>query len=317
MNYRGATAGGFRRLARAVLACVALCVGICMLAGCSSYPSVEAALKDADRQPTVSSGATLEPGVLTVGVNASNAPYAWPVTMGNTTILDGIDVDVAVAMAESMGLTVKFVDIASDYEAAAKGLCDVVMGASSATVPGSEVLVGNYLETAPSVFAKNASSIVTVEQLGTSTVGVQNDSFSARTLSAMAPTATLTPFGTLNDAFSALEAGSVQYVACDSFMGGYLATGFSDIGFAGALSLPETRGVAVAASNIELQNAVTAAVDLVTSSGELQAIREVWVGNMPVIGVGNLITPPPAPEPEPVTEPPAEGEEAGEGEPVE
>ena len=297
MNYRGATAGGFRRLARAIVACAVLCVGICMLAGCTSYPSVEDALKDADLQPTVSSGATLEPGVLTVGVNASNAPYAWPVTVGQTTVLDGIDVDVAVAMAERMGLTVKFVDVASDYEAAAK------------------VLVGNYLETAPSIFAKNATSIVTVEQLGTSTVGVQSDSLSARTVAAMAPTAVLSPFGTLNDAFSALEAGSVQYVACDSFMGGYLATGFSDIAFAGALSLPETRGVAVAASNVELQNAVTDAVDQVTSSGELQAIREVWVGSMPVIGVNNLITPPAAPEPAP--EAPAEGEVPVEGAPVE
>ena len=136
MNYRGATAGGFRRLARAIVACAVLCVGICMLAGCTSYPSVEDALKDADLQPTVSSGATLEPGVLTVGVNASNAPYAWPVTVGQTTVLDGIDVDVAVAMAERMGLTVKFVDVASDYEAAAKGLCDVVMGASTMTHRG-------------------------------------------------------------------------------------------------------------------------------------------------------------------------------------
>ena len=315
MNYRGATAGGFRRLARAIVACAVLCVGICMLAGCTSYPSVEDALKDADLQPTVSSGATLEPGVLTVGVNASNAPYAWPVTVGQTTVLDGIDVDVAVAMAERMGLTVKFVDVASDYEAAAKGLCDVVMGASTMTLPGSEVLVGNYLETAPSIFAKNATSIVTVEQLGTSTVGVQSDSLSARTVAAMVPTAVLSPFGTLNDAFSALEAGSVQYVACDSFMGGYLATGFSDTAFAGTLSLPETRGVAVAASNVELQNAVTDAVDQVTSSGELQAIREVWVGSMPVIGVNNLITPPAAPEPAP--EAPAEGEVPVEGAPVE
>ena len=66
---------------------------------------------------------------------------------------------------------------------------------------------------------------------------------------------------------------------------------------------------------MELQNAVTDAVDQVTSSGELQAIREVWVGSMPVIGVNNLITPPAAPEPAP--EAPAEGEVPVEGAPVE
>lgn len=304
MDYRGASTRGLRRLARTVVACIALGAALVLMAGCSSYPSVEDALKSSDRQPTVSAGATLESGVLTVGVNASNAPYAWTVSAGQQTELDGIDVDVALAMAEHMNLTVKFVDVGADYEAAAKGLCDVVMGVGTSALPGSEVLVGNYLETSPAVFARNVSAMATVDQLAVATVGVQDDSVSARALAAMAPTATLTPYGTLNDAFSALEAGAVQYVACDSFMGGYLATGFSDISFAGALGLPDSRGVAVAATNVELQNAILVALDAVTSTEELQAIREAWVGNMPVIGVGNQIAP--ATSSEPVAETVAE-----------
>lgn len=308
MVHRGADVRGARFAALAALLAVAVAC-VCVLAGCSSYPSVEEALNEKAQEPTVSAGATLKAGVLTVGVNASNAPYAWPVTVGGATELQGIDVDIALAMAERMGLVVEFVDVGTNTEAAAQGLCDVVMGVTASQLPGNEVLVGNYLETAPAVFGKNVVSTVTVEQLASAAVGVQNDSVSARALSAMAPTVVLTPYDTLNDAFAALEAGGVQYVACDSFMGGYLAMSYPDISLAGALSAPETRGVAVAAAKTELQNAVLNALDQVAASGEQQAIREIWVGSMPVIGANNQITPPPAPEPS-AEEVPVEGGEA-------
>lgn len=285
--------------------CVALCLGA--VTGCSNYPSVEDALKNVSRQPTVSTAATMQSGVLTVGLNANSAPFSWPVTVGQDRVLQGVDIDMALAMGDAMGLEVAFVDVQSNTEAAAQGLCDVVMGVTQAQLPGTEVLVGNYLETAPAVFGKNVVATVTVEQLASAAVGVQNDSVSARALAAMAPTAVLTPYGTLNDAFSALEANSVQYVACDSFMGGYLATSYPDISLAGALSLPETRGVAVAATNVELQNAVRVALDSVAASGEQQSIRESWVGNLPIINSSNQITPPATTEPAPEAVP-VEGE---------
>lgn len=274
-----------RRLAVLVSVVAALCA--LALAGCTSYPSVEEALQGSQKQPTVSAGATLEEGVLTVGINASNAPYSWVTSSGSE--LQGIDVDAALAMASEMGLTVKFVNVGTDYSAAAAGTCDVVMGATSAQVPTSEVLVGNYLESAPAVFGRNVSGTLTAEQLDGATVGVQADSVSARALASSVPTAAQTTFNTLNDAFAALEAGTVQYVACDSLMGGYLATGYADISFAGALALPDMRGVAIAAGNVELQNAVVKALDAITSNGVLRSIREGWVGDLPSITTANQI----------------------------
>jgi len=181
------------------------------------------------------------------------------------------------------------VNVGTNYEAAAGGYCDVVMGATAAVVPASEVLVGNYLESAPAVFGKNVAGVVTVEQLAVATVGVQADSVSARAVAAMAPTAVLTSYATLNDAFAALEAGAVSFVACDSLMGGYLAAGYPAISLAGALALPDLRGVAVAAGNIELQGAVLSALDAITSNGELRIIREDWVGNLPAITAANQV----------------------------
>lgn len=276
-----------RRLVQILSLFAALCLALAV-GGCSSYPSVEEALQDGATARTVAAGTTLEDGVLTVGINANNAPYAWP-TSGDGSELQGIDVDVALAMGEEMGLTVKFVNVGTNYEAAANGTCDVVMGATSLVLPTSEVLIGNYIESAPAVFGRNVASTATLEDLAAAGVGVQADSVSARTLTEMAPTAVQTPFDTLNDAFAALEAGTVAYVACDSVMGGYLATGYADIDFAGALALPDPRGVAVSANNVELQSAVQAALDAITSNGILRSIREGWVGDLPSITSANQV----------------------------
>ena len=260
-------------------------------------------MQNKNLQPKVSASATLEQGVLTVGVNANNAPYAWPLNSGVPGELQGADVDVSLAMAEAMGLTVKFVNVGTNCNAAAEGLCDVVIGATPSQVSSSGVVVGNYLESAPAVFGRNVVSTVTVEQLASATVGVQADSVSARALTNAVPTVTL------NDAFSALETGTVNYVACDSLMGGYLAAGYADIALAGALSLPDMRGVAVGAGNIELQNAVVAALDTITSNGKLRAIRTSWVGDLPSITASNqIVSTAPAPVDVPVE---------GEGAPVE
>lgn len=297
-----------RRFALIASIVAAVCA-LFALAGCSSYPSVEEAMQNKNLQPKVSASATLEQGVLTVGVNANNAPYAWPLNSGVPGELQGADIDVSLAMAEAMGLTVKFVNVGTNYNAAAEGLCDVVIGATPSQVTSSEVVVGNYLESAPAVFGRNVVSTVTVEQLASATVGVQADSVSARALTNAVPTVTLTSFNTLNDAFSALETGTVNYVACDSLMGGYLATAYADITLAGALSLPDMRGVAVGAGNIELQNAVVAALDTITSNGKLRAIRTSWVGNLPSITTANqIVSTAPAPVDVPVE---------GEGVPVE
>lgn len=278
-----------RRLRAAALACAAACAAL-LLAGCqASYPSTADALKEASPSPTVSSSATIEPGVLTVGLNASNPPYSWT-SSSSSASLQGIDVDSALAMAQAMGLTVKFVDVGTDYAAAAEGLCDVVMGATTSVTPASEVLVGNYLESAPAVFARGSSTVATVEQLAVSTVGVQADSVSARAVAAMAPTATLVSFDTLNDAFDALSSGTVDFVACDSLMGGYLAAADPSVSFAGALALPDMRGVAVSASNVELQSGVLAALDSITSNGILRTVREKWVGDLPSITTANQVS---------------------------
>ena len=278
-----------RALTTIVTTVVTACLA-CMAAGCSNLPSVEEAAQSQAKASHLSAGATLSQGALVVGVNIDDAPYAWRSAVTSAAPIDGVDVDVALALAENMGLTARFVNIGTDYSAAANGVCDVVMGGTAATVnDGTEIVVGAYSESSPAVFSKDPSGVPTIDALAVSSIGVQENSASARALQAMVPTAPLVGFATLNDAFAALEAGNVTFVACDSFMGGYLATAYPDIALAGALSMPETRGVAVSAGNIELQDAVRNALDVMAADGELRQIRSRWVGDLAAITASNQI----------------------------
>ncbi len=290
-----------RRMLAVICSVVIAAIFVLLLGGCSNYQSVEEALED-ETAPQAMTSATLEDGVLTVGINTNNAPYCWPwPNSDNPTALQGIDIDVAIALADQMGLKVKFINVGTNYGAAAQGQCDIVIGALESQITDAEVLVGNYLDSAPAIFAKNASSIVTSGELATSVIGVQADSVSSRILSTALPEAELSTFDTLNDAFSALEAGTIPYVACDSLMGGYLAMNYGNISFVGALALPDMRGIAISAANTDLQQAVIDALDTITSNGILRAIRESWVGDLPMISTANQIELP-QPEEETVEE---------------
>lgn len=263
------------------IATAALATSVVGLSGCSSYPSVQQAVSDATPQAAVSDGALMQAGTLTVGVNSSNAPYAWRADDSSDTIC-GTDVDVAIALADEMGLSVRFVNVGSDGASSAGHTCDVVMGVSSSAVAGTSTnVVGNYAETAPAVFMRNASGDVSLDALAAGTVGVQSESASAKTLATKLPTLNPQGFSTLNDAFDALEDGTVQYVVCDSYLGGYLAADYDDISFAGALEVPVSRGVAVSAANSELQSAVQGALDDIASDGILDMVRASWVGDLP------------------------------------
>lgn len=66
----------------------------------------------------------LESGTLKVGINYGNPPLA-----GETTKSSGIDIDVAAALADELGLDVQFVDVGSASEDAIENKkVDMVMG---------------------------------------------------------------------------------------------------------------------------------------------------------------------------------------------
>jgi polar amino acid transport system substrate-binding protein len=122
------------------------------------------------------------------------------------------------------------------------------------------------------------------------------------------------PYDNLNEAFNALDNGEVDFVLCEAYPGGYLATLHEGISFAGALEAPTTSGVAVSASNEELVSAVQSAFDTISANGVFEGLRSRWVGAMPTLTTDSVIQGVPAgSDSASATSPEQSGDEASDG----
>ena len=268
------------------------------LAGCSvgpvdlddfiGVPSVGEAreARRSELAPVVADSSLKQAGTLTVGIPTDQAaPLAITTADGTQT---GIDVDTAYALADELGLSsVTFVPV-SDVSSALTDTCDVVMGVA-ADDAGDASVVGGYAQTATGLFTRgDVTAPIDSSDLDGATVGLQEGSVSAVTLDDYDLSVTRTPFTNLNEAFEALEEGTVQYVVCDAYAGAYLAAAYSDVSFAGILDEPESVGVAV--SGTELQTAVQSALETVQGNGVADVARARWVGDLPVLTAESTIT---------------------------
>ena len=251
-------------------------------------PSVEEAR--VERQdtlaPVVADASLKQPGTLTVGIPATqSAPLAMTSTDGTQT---GIDLDMAHALADELGLaSVVFVPV-SDVEGALADQCDVVMGVASDEA-GEATVVGGYAQSAVGVFTRgDVQAPIDASALNGTTVGVQEGSVSAVTLDSYEISAVHSPCTNLNEAFDSLEEGTVDYVVCDAYAGAYLATAYSDISFAGTLDDPVMVGVAV--SDPELLGAVQSALETVQSNGVGAIALAGWVGELPTLTADVKVT---------------------------
>lgn len=268
------------------------------LAGCSlgpvnldeffGTPSVAEAreARRATLSPVVTSDVLREANTLTVGILTSEtAPLALTSASGEQA---GIDIDLAYALADELGLgAVKFVAV-DDVSRALAESCDVVMGAD-ATNAGGATVVGGYVQSATALFTKGeVTAPIDASTLAGAVVGVQGGSVSEGLLAEYATGATASTFANLNEAFDALEDGTVSYVLCDAYAGAYLATAYPGTVFAGTLDEPVPVGVAVGAG--ELQAAVQTALDAVQAGGVGDIVRSRWVGALPSLSSETRVT---------------------------
>lgn len=251
-------------------------------------------------------------GYLTVGLQREDvsAPF---VIEGSGSSIYGIDVDLASAVADELGLMVRFVSVEGVDQPLANGLADVVMDSSPERVSRSTV-VGSYYESAAAFFTYGPSVVATPEELNGRTVGVQESSFSQGVLNRSSLGMTQAMYANLNEAFDALQRGEVDYVLCDIYPGAYLAAAYDGVGFAGILGTPTAMGMAVSADNATLQVVVQDALATVLGNGSMDIIRQVWVGGMPAVSVDDTIqgvTVSEAADAAPAAEEPQDGSTAG------
>ena len=186
----------------------------------TSVADAEAAIRDV-RECGVDPSELVEQGTLTVGLLPSNsAPLNATKQDGSRA---GIDVEVAYAMADHVGLPVKFVTVSS--AATSLGVdCDVVMGVPTSDAASSTdaVVLGDYAESAIGVFGRGKQGEFSASDLAGKTVGVQPGSVSERALSDANTGCVEQSFTNINEAMSALGSGSIDAVVCDAYAGCYL-----------------------------------------------------------------------------------------------
>lgn len=258
------------RAALAACAAFALCFA---LSGCDvlQRDTYVPASKDA----AVSSPVIGEDGVLRVGVNTGNPPLAG---LGSERII-GVDVDIAAALADELGLKLSVVDVGSDPASAlAGGAVDIVMGIDAVEADGSFWLTESYLPTAVAVFSTSAGAGVPVSGDG-STFAAQVSSKSAWAIGNEFGLDALHSTANLPDAFSALKAGEVTYAAADAIIGLYASHGQDmDVSIVALLTEPAGYAVGVSAANVELQSVIGEAVSKLASNGVIGVIEKKWLG---------------------------------------
>ncbi len=267
-----------------VLAVVAVVALTSLALAACSQPSQPAPL-----EPKVSPPAVKQAGTLRAGVDLSYPPFGG----SDNGKQAGIDVDVAAALAERLGLKLEFVDVKSSQVATAlaDGDVDVALSAPfSASVLSRASIAGTYLSDGPAFFVSrtttaSAPPTLTAAVLASATIGAQQDSPAYWLLSAELGRDRVQSYPTLRAAFDGLHGGQVQIVGGDALVGGYIMRDLPDVTFAGQIAAARPIGVAVATSNTRLADAVRTSLDALAGDGVLSAIRSKWVGALPALTV--------------------------------
>jgi len=270
----------FRSLVAASMATILL-VASFALTGCLGATGS----KEVTLTPTVDTPTIIQSGVLKVGVDTTRAPFAGQ-SKGN---IIGVDVDLAAAVAEQLGLKLELVDIAGETadDLLASGTVDVVMDIEKGGVESTQaVQVGPYLVDGPALFMVQLSDTIPDIDLATlagATVAAQENSLSAWQVEQVAPDSTIISVPALEEAFNQLSDGKVTYVAADAVVGAFLAT--KDVAYENiscVKMLGDSLGVylGVAPGNTALADALTEALRTVRDGGVLDVVVTKWLGSV-------------------------------------
>ena len=155
---------------------LAACGGGASSAAASSAASSEAASSEAAASETTETAAltTVNAGKLTMSTNAAFPPYEMTTDAGE---LEGIDVEIAGAIADKLGLELQIDDMDFDAAllAAQQGKSDMVMAGVTVNEERKQVMEfsDTYASGVQVVIVKEGSEIATVDDLSGHMIGTQ------------------------------------------------------------------------------------------------------------------------------------------------
>lgn len=280
---------------------VSLVSALCIAVVCSACASFDHAQShDPSRNPPVQilPASLIQPGVLTVGVNAKTAPLAGSASKDNH--ICGIDVDLASALADQMGLKVRLVDIGTDtQDSLEKKRVDVVFGVeqqgasstkeqtrlwySDVYIPsGVALFVRDTQRTGERVIAADRAKSVTPPLPSPTSkpkIAAQSSSKSAWAVENVFGDTSLVAQHTLQNVFEQLEAGSVSYASCDVLAGLYFSKqNNAAVSLLAFVQKPHGYCMVASTRNTGLQQALSLALKNVKAQGYLHVIQQKWLG---------------------------------------
>jgi polar amino acid transport system substrate-binding protein len=221
-------------------------------------------------------------GTLLVG---SDIPYR-PFEFGNSpSTYKGYDIDIVDEIAKRLDVTPEHQDTSFDtiFRDLAQGKFDMVASATTIT-PERQKEVNfsrGYYETDQSLTVKEGSEIKSVKDLGGTTVGAQKGTTGAAYAQDNTDAASVRTYGAVDDAFNALEAGTVDAVINDFSSSKAAVNSKPGLVIAQKIVTKEVYGLAFNKDNETLLNKVNDALNAMVADGTFTTIYKKWFHQPP------------------------------------
>ena len=270
----------------AMLMAGAMMMSLAACGSSASSASSEAVSSEAASSEVASSAAsseaaeltTVTPGKLTMSTNAAFPPYESTDDNGNFV---GIDIDVAAAIAEKLGLELQVDDMDFDAAllAAQNGKSDLVMAGVTVTEDRQLVMdfSDSYATGIQSIIVKEDSDIATPDDLADKMIGTQRGTTGYIYCSDDFGDEHVTPYDDGLTAVQALVNGQVDAVVIDNAPAKEFVAANPGLKILDTSYAEEDYAIGVAQGNTAMLDAINGALEELKNDGTLQAIIDKYI----------------------------------------
>lgn len=221
---------------------------------------------------------TVTPGKLTMSTNAAFPPYESTDDNGN---FIGIDIDVAAAIAEKLGLELQVDDMDFDAAllAAQNGKSDMVMAGVTVTEDRQLVMdfSDSYATGIQSIIVKEDSDIASPDDLADKMIGTQRGTTGYIYCSDDFGDEHVTPYDNGLTAVQALVNGQVDAVVIDNAPAKEFVEANPGLKILDTAYAEEDYAIGVAKGNTAMLDAINGALEELKNDGTLQAIVDKYI----------------------------------------
>ena len=270
----------------AMVLSLAACGGSASSAASSEAASSEAAsseeTSEAASEETTDEAAgevtTVNAGKLTMSTNAAFPPYEMTTDSGD---FEGIDIDVAAAIAEKLGLELQVDDMDFDAAllAAQSGKSDMVMAGVTVTDERQKVMdfSDTYAEGIQSIIVPEDSDIASADDLTGKTIGTQRGTTGYIYCTDDFGEDNVIAYDNGLTAVQALNNGQVDAVVIDNAPAKEFVAANPGLKILDTAYAQEDYAIGVAKGNTELLNAINGALEELQADGTLQSIVDKYI----------------------------------------